>query len=183
MSSTYQQLHYHIVFGTKYREFVITADWRNEMHKYLGGIINGLGGHPIKINGMADHVHILAGLRASISISESLLEIKKYSSKWARTVQRKPNFTWQKGYSAFTVSKHDLPRVMRYIENQEQHHRDKSYQEELLMLLKEGGWAWPKVSVATLPQPGVLLKSAGSPPVEEPRLYRETTPAILLGPA
>ena len=108
------------------------------MHAYIGGIIRDLGGIPIEVGGIEDHVHILAKLPATIAIADALREIKSNSSKWAG---ERPDlvkvFAWQNGYAAFTVSKSQSPSVRKYIRNQEQHHRKKSFKEELLALLEK----------------------------------------------
>jgi REP element-mobilizing transposase RayT len=139
MSSTYLSLHYHIVFGTKNREPLIAAQWRARLHEYIGGTIRGLGGVAEGIGGTADHVHLLVGLKATHCLADVLRELKKASSAWIHEELKITGFAWQEGYSAFTVSATARESVLRYIENQEEHHRVKSYREELIELLKRAG--------------------------------------------
>ena len=97
--------------------------------------MHGLDGLPIEINGMADHVHILARLRPTISLSELMSKLKSNSSGWARR-QTKGRFAWQSRFAAFTVSESQVDRVRRYIRNQETHHRRQSFEDEFRAILK-----------------------------------------------
>ena len=139
MSSTYLSLHYHIVFGTKNREPLIMPAWRPRLHEYMRGTIRGLGGVPEGIGGTADHVHLLVGLKATHCLADVLRELKKASSLWIHEEIKMPGFAWQEGYAAFTVSATARQAVLRYIANQEEHHRLKSYREELVELLERAG--------------------------------------------
>jgi len=105
------------------------------LHEYLGGTVRGLGGIAIEINGVADHVHILAKLRPTISVSEFLSKLKSGSSGWSKR-QTAGRFGWQARFGAFTVSESQVERVRRYIRNQEEHHRTKSFEEEFKALLQ-----------------------------------------------
>jgi len=138
MPSTYLSLHYHIVFSTKNREPTIRDAWRSRLHEYLGGIIRGLGGFPEGIGGVADHVHLLVGLKATHCLSDVLRELKKASSVWVRE-EIGEAFAWQEGYAAFTVSATALQAVKLYISNQDEHHRVKSVREELIEMLEKAG--------------------------------------------
>jgi REP element-mobilizing transposase RayT len=136
MPSTYTNLLYHIIFSTKERRPFINSDFRDRLHPYLGGIIRDLKGEPIEIGGVADHVHILAKLPATLALSDALRLIKANSSKWAGEQEDLVRtFAWQTGYAAFTVSKSQVVVVRKYIRNQEQHHRRKSFKQELVSLL------------------------------------------------
>jgi putative transposase len=139
MPSTYLSLHYHIVFGTKYRAPLIHAEWRPRLHDYLGGIVRGLGGFPEGIGGTEDHVHLLVGLRATHVLADMLREVKKNSSAWVHDAVGEKAFAWQDGYAAFTVSASMRDGVRRYIANQEQHHRVKSFDDELAAILGKIG--------------------------------------------
>jgi REP element-mobilizing transposase RayT len=139
MSSTYLSLHYHLVFGTKNREPLIAPEWRSRLHEYLGGTVSGLGGFPQGIGGVADHVHLLVGLRATHCLCDVLRELKKASSIWVHEAIHLPSFAWQEGYAAFTVSATARESVRRYIANQEEHHRVKSFREELIAMLNKAG--------------------------------------------
>ncbi|HUQ72184.1 MAG TPA: IS200/IS605 family transposase [Planctomycetaceae bacterium] len=139
MSSSYLSLHYHLVFSTKNRMPCIEPAWRMQLHEYLGGTINGLGGYSQGVGGVADHVHLLVGLKSTHCLADVLRELKKASSVWVHEQIALPGFAWQEGYSAFTVSPTACDGVRRYIANQEQHHRRKSFREELIEFLKTAG--------------------------------------------
>jgi len=139
--STYSSLYYHFVFSTKNRAPLITADLATELYPYLGGILKKLNGSPLEINGIEDHVHLLALLRTRESIADVLQKLKGSSSRWINTKMRrlKGKFAWQKGYGAFTVSKSQVPRVRRYIQNQKVHHKSQTYKDEFRELLRRHG--------------------------------------------
>jgi len=137
MASTYTAITLHIVFATKDRAPMIEADWRNELHRYIGGTVNGLGAQSLAVGGVADHVHLLAGLKGVHSSSELVREVKKASTTWAR--ERLACFQWQAGYAAFSVSPSNVPEVTAYIQTQEAHHRQQTAIEELLELLGSSG--------------------------------------------
>ncbi len=139
MGSTYLSLHYHLVFGTKNRQPFIAADWRSRLHEYLGGTISGLGGFSQGVGGVADHVHLLVGLKATHCVADVLRELKKASSVWVHEQIGVPTFAWQEGYAAFTVSATARGGVQRYIAGQETHHRKKSFREELIEMLEMAG--------------------------------------------
>ncbi len=129
-------LFYHIVFSTKNRGRFITSAIEDELHKYISGIVRGIGGVCVEINGMLDHVHILAILPPKIAVSDALREIKANSSKWVH--ESRPDlakFGWQDGYAAFTVSKSQVDSVREYIRAQKSHHAERDFQAELLELL------------------------------------------------
>jgi putative transposase len=139
MGSTFLSLHYHLVFSTKNREPLIDSSWRSDLHEYLGGTVRGLGGQSEGVGGVADHVHLLVGLRATHCLADFMRELKKASSVWVRDEIRLPEFHWQEGYSAFTVSATARPDVKRYIAHQEEHHRKISYKDELIAMLERAG--------------------------------------------
>jgi len=137
MSSTYLSLHYHIVFGTKNRTPSIDPVWRLRLHEYLGGTIRGLGGFSEGIGGVDDHVHLLVSLKATHTLSDVLRELKKASSVWMHESLGDKSFAWQEGYAAFSVSASSLDKVKQYIAHQEQHHRRKTFHEELAEMLEK----------------------------------------------
>ena len=139
MASTYLSLHYHLVFGTKNREPSIAIEWRKNLHDYLAGTISGLGGFPQGVGGVADHVHLLVGLRATHCLADVMRDLKKASSLWVHKHIGLQSFAWQEGYAAFTVSATAREGVQSYIANQEDHHRAKSSQEELAEMLTKAG--------------------------------------------
>ena len=132
---SYTNLLYHIVYATKERAPLITNILRPRLHEYLGGTVRGLVGIALEINGTEDHVHMLAKLRPTISVSEFLRKLKSGSSGWAKR-QTTGRFGWQARFAAFTVSESQVERVRRYIRNQEEHHRTKSFEDEFKALLK-----------------------------------------------
>lgn len=138
MSSTYISLHYHVIFATKNREPYLLPKRRDQIYEYLGGIVRGLGGHPLGIGGVDDHVHLLMSLKATHCLSDFMRELKKSSSSWIRE-SFQPQFHWQEGYAAFSVSASARPSVQSYIARQEEHHRKMLFREELVdFLLKSG---------------------------------------------
>ena len=139
MPSTYLSLHYHLVFSTKNREALITPEWRARLHDYLGGTIRGLGGFSEGVGGVADHVHLLVGLKATHCLADVMRELKKASSTWVHEEIGLRAFAWQEGYAAFTVSATSREAVRHYIANQEEHHRVKSFREELIEMLNKAG--------------------------------------------
>ena len=136
MPATHLSLHYHLVFSTKERYPLILKEWRPALHAYMGGIVKGLNGVPLSLGGVADHVHLLVGLRATHRLDYVLRDIKADSSVWVHKTVGQRKFEWQSGYLGLTVSPSQIERVKRYIVNQEKHHRRKSFQEEYLELLK-----------------------------------------------
>ena len=142
MPSTFLALHYHIVFSTKDRAPLIDATWRERLHEYLGGTVNGLGGFSQGIGGVADHVHLLVGLKATHCLADFMRELKKASSVWVHEKIKLGAFAWQEGYGAFTVSPTARASVRRYIANQEEHHRTKTFREELVEFLVKAGVAF-----------------------------------------
>ena len=117
---------------------MIADPWRAQLHAYLGGTLSDMEVIPEAINGPGDHVHILAGLKATHMLSEVLRQVKRGSSLWIHQhgISR---FEWQEGYGAFTVSPSHLNAVKRYIANQEEHHRKKTFEEEYVALLRLSG--------------------------------------------
>ncbi len=140
MPRTYTQLYYHLVFATKLRHPYITAELQSDLYPFLGGAIRNHGGSALAINGMPEHVHILARLRAQPSVAEIMKSIKGSSSNWINDTRRADeHFGWQEGYGAFTVSASEVDRVRRYIENQQAHHQRMTLREEMIGLLRKHG--------------------------------------------
>jgi len=139
MGSTFLSLHYHLVFSTKHREPFIHANWRSRLHEYLGGSVKGLGGNTHSVGGTQDHVHLLVELRATHKLCDFLRELKKASSVWVHEEIGIRPFEWQEGYAAFTVSASGIPKARRYVQSQEEHHRQRSFLEELRILLERSG--------------------------------------------
>jgi len=136
MPASYCFIAMHIVFSTRDRRTWLRDEMGKEMHSYLAGIIKNLGGKPIIVNGIPDHVHVLCLAPKDISLVEFMTKIKANSSKWFRD-KHKLDFHWQDGYSAYSVSKSNLESVQKYIKNQEEHHLHISTQQEFDALLQK----------------------------------------------
>ena len=138
MSGTFSQIYIHIVFAVKGRENLISGIWRDELHKYIAGIIRNKEQKPIIVGGVADHIHALVGLRPAMPISDLVRDIKNNSSKFIN--DRKlvnGRFSWQEGYGVFSYSHSDVESVYNYILNQESHHQRKTFKGEYYDLLKK----------------------------------------------
>jgi len=137
MPHTYAQNVVHVVFSTKDRRKLIPKDFQPRMCSYLAGIckIHGVLAHAI--GGTDDHIHLLIHVQPSLSLAEVVLAPKSNSSRWANDEGHK--FAWQQGYAAFSVSASLVPRVVRYIQNQESHHKKMTFDAELVALLKKHG--------------------------------------------
>ena len=138
MAHTFTNLLSHIVFSTKDRMPLLDAEVKARLFSYMGGIIRELGGKALNINGPTDHVHILASLPAKLAPAEIIGKVKANSSGWVhREFPPRRTFSWQVGYSAFSVSYSQKQTIYDYIANQEEHHRKMSFKEELLAFLKK----------------------------------------------
>ena len=138
MGSTFYSLHYHVVFSTKERRPFIRSDWRTRLHKYIGGTVRGLGGVAETVGGVEDHVHFLMSLKTTDAPADIVREVKKASSVWT-SENHERSFSWQEGYSIFTVSWTHVAILRGYIANQEGHHRKTSFVDELKRLLEKNG--------------------------------------------
>jgi putative transposase len=139
MASTHLSLNCHLIFSTKDRAPIIAPAWRDRLHAYMGGVIRNVDGVPEAIGGVADHVHVLIGLRATARLSDVVRDLKAVSSRWVHGEVGDRGFSWQEGYGAFTVSASQLQAVKNYIVEQEAHHQGRTFQEEYLELLKRSG--------------------------------------------
>src|SRR5688572_9367263 len=140
MANTYSSLHYHIIFSTKNRVNWIKSEFEPRIWPYLGGISRKHKMTALQVGGCEDHIHALIQAPPVYSPSQIAQYLKGDSSKWIHEeFSTMRDFGWQDGYGAFTVSKRDLPDVIRYIKNQHEHHRRKTFQEEYLEFLKEYG--------------------------------------------
>ncbi len=137
MANTYTQIHLQFVFAVKYRNGLIHESYKEELYQYISGIIKANNHKLLAINGMPDHLHIFIGMRPTQSISDLLQDIKGSSSKWINEKKfLKIKFEWQEGYGAFSYSKSHVNNVIRYIQNQENHHKKETFREEYLNFLK-----------------------------------------------
>ena len=133
---TFTQMYVQLVFAVKNRDAVLTKDIRNRAFEYMSGIITNLKHKTIIINGTSNHVHILFGLNPSITVSNTIHDIKRSSSLFINKEKLCPNrFSWQEGYGGFTYSRTQINDVYNYIENQESHHRKRTFHEEYTDIL------------------------------------------------
>lgn len=141
MGQSLSQLYVHITFSTKGRQSFIQTEVKDELHRYLAGILKKLDCPALIINSMPDHIHILFRLSKNYALAKVVEEIKKGSSKWMKTKltikKNKPAFSQQIGYSAFSVSSSRLNAVQKYISDQEKHHKEFSFKEEIERFMKE----------------------------------------------
>lgn len=138
--STYTQIIYQIVFSTKYRERTLTKTNRDELFKYIWGLLKNKSCHLYRINGVEDHLHIVTHIHPSIALASLVKDIKLASSKHIKTNKLFKDFGgWQDGYGAFTYSMKEKDRLIEYVKNQEEHHRIKTFKEEYMELLREHG--------------------------------------------
>ena len=140
MSRTFTNLLTHVVFSAKDREPLIAPEFASELYAYLGGLTRELKGKAYGINGTADHVHMLISLPQVVSMSDALRFLKSNSSGWVHDKwPRRRSFAWQPGYGAFSVSKSNVPEVIKYISNPQAHHRLVTFKEEFVdFLIKQG---------------------------------------------
>jgi Transposase and inactivated derivatives len=140
MSNTYTQIHLQFVFAVRNRNALIHRSWKDELYQYITGIVQKNNHKLIVINGMPDHIHMLIGMRPAQSVSDLLQDIKASSTNWINE-KRFSNykFQWQDGYGAFSYSKSQIPAVVNYILNQEEHHRKKTFMEEYREILEKLG--------------------------------------------
>ena len=137
MSQSFTNLLYHIIFSTKDRRPIITIDYQPRLYDYIGGIVRGSGGVSLGINGVEDHVHVLAKLRPDRALSDVLRELKSNATGWMHSVfPTLSDFSWQRGYAAFTVSQSHLQQVQRYLARQKEHHQKVSFKDEFIRFLK-----------------------------------------------
>ena len=137
MANTYTQLHIQLVFAIKYRAALIQKEWNERLHQYITGIIQQNEHKLLQINSMPDHIHIFIGMRPHQSISSLVQNVKSGSSK--RINENKfcrSAFAWQEGFGAFSYSKTHVPDVIRYIQNQEAHHKKETFLDEYKKMLK-----------------------------------------------
>jgi len=138
MSGTYTQIYIHAVFAVKGRENLFHKPWRDEIFKYMCGIIKEKHQKPIIVNGVEDHVHLFIGMKPNLCLSDLIRDIKNNTTKFINDKKLvKGRFSWQEGYGAFSYSHSQLDNVYQYILNQEEHHHKSTFKEEYLGLLKK----------------------------------------------
>jgi putative transposase len=137
MANTYTQLYVQIVFAVKGRQNLISKIWKHELYKYITGIVTNEGQKLIAINGMLDHIHILIGLKPNKALSDLVRDIKANSSRFINEKKWiNGKFEWQTGFGAFSYNHSQLTNVINYIQNQEEHHKKKTFKEEYVDFLK-----------------------------------------------
>ena len=141
MSHTYSAPLAHIVFSTKDRYPFLTAEHRDRIWSYIGGMLRNSGANPLTIGGVEDHIHLLTQTPPRLAISRLLCTLKTNSSTWIQELDLPfaEKFGWQVGYAAFSVGARDVKKVARYIENQRKHHERQSFQDELRDMLRAAG--------------------------------------------
>ena len=140
MPGTYSQILLHVVFSTKHRKPWISTEMAERLYAYMGGLVRAEKGLLYDIGGVADHVHMYLRWRPHESVSNLMRTVKARSSKWIHdTFPAHGDFTWQEGYSVFTVSKSQEEAVKRYIADQAEHHKKSDFKAELLRLLRAHG--------------------------------------------
>lgn len=138
MANTYTQIFLHLIIVVKNRENILEKSFKNDVYKYITGIIQKRGHKLLVINGMPDHIHIFISFNPDDSLSELVKEIKRCSSNYINENKfLKGHFSWQNGYAAFSYSKSQIKKVVQYIENQELHHKKKTFKEEFIEMLKK----------------------------------------------
>jgi REP element-mobilizing transposase RayT len=136
MSSTFTQIYIQIVFAVKGRESLINYSWEEDLFKYISGIVQNKGQKILAINGMPDHIHIFIGMKPTCCLSDLVREIKKASNEYINDNKFvKSKFKWQEGFGAFSYSHSNIDNVIKYILNQKEHHKLKTFKEEYLDFL------------------------------------------------
>ncbi len=136
MGQSLSQMYVHLIFGTKNRHPFISDNIRPNLHAYMAGILKNKESPALRINSVADHIHILFRLSKNHSLAKVVEEVKKHSSKWMKT-EGIHGFTWQIGYGAFSVSSSNLELVKEYVLNQMEHHKVKTFKEEVEEFIKQ----------------------------------------------
>jgi REP element-mobilizing transposase RayT len=153
MPNSYTQIHIQFVFAVKYRAALIGKDWKERLHQYITGIFQENNHKMLQINSMPDHIHIFIGMRPHQSISSLIQNVKTESSKWIKTQNSgSQSFAWQEGYGAFSYSKSQVPDVIRYIKNQENHHTKETFLDEYRQFLKMFEIEWDEQYIFKEPE-------------------------------
>ena len=138
MANTYSQINIHCIFAVKGRQNFITKKFRDELHRYIAGILKKDGSYPLAVNGWMDHVHAFFELPVTMAVSDQMRMVKSSSSGWINNNKfLKGEFSWQQGYGGFSYSRSQRDSVIKYIINQESHHKKISFREEYLNLLRK----------------------------------------------
>ena len=137
MANTYSQIYIQVVFAVEGRQNLIKSEWKDELYKYITGIVKNHKQKLLAINGVSDHIHILLNIKPNIALSDLVRDIKANSSRFVNEKRfLRGKFSWQEGFGAFSYSISQLDEVIKYIENQEEHHKEVSFKDEYLKYLK-----------------------------------------------
>ena len=138
MANTYTQIYIHIVYAVKHRDMLIMPPWKERLHKYTTGIVQNQGHKLIAINSMPDHMHVFVGMKPDAALSSLVRDVKRDSTNFInQEINTYRRFSWQEGFGAFSYSHSQIDSVVKYILNQEEHHRRTTFKEEYEALLKE----------------------------------------------
>ncbi len=138
MANTYTQIYIQIVFAVRNRAALISPQWKERLHKYITGIVQNKGHKLLAINSMPDHLHIFIGMKPDEALSDLVRDVKRDSTNFVNEeIKPKSRFGWQEGFGAFSYSRSAIDTVVKYILNQEEHHRRKTFREEYESFLKE----------------------------------------------
>jgi putative transposase len=158
MANTYTQLYVHVVFSVKGRASCIGSEWKENLYRYITGLITHKEQRLMIVNGVADHIHLLIGLKPDCNLSDLVRDLKANSSRWINENKLVAGrFAWQTGFGAFSVGQSQLQRVVNYILNQEDHHLKKSFREEYIEFLDSHGIVF---------RPEYLFDDYGAAPTE-----------------
>jgi REP element-mobilizing transposase RayT len=145
MPNKYTQIQIHYIFAVNNRESVIMPEWREELYKYITGIVKNRAQYPLAVGGWLDHVHLFVRMTPTMNPSDLMAEVKRSSSKWINekrfTLGR---FSWQEGFGAFSYAHSQVQNVIQYIMNQEDHHRNRTFLEEYVSFLNHFGIEYDK---------------------------------------
>lgn len=137
MADTYSQIYIQVVFAVQNRKALINPEWEEELYKYISGIVRNKGQKMIAINGTNNHIHFLIGMKPNCRLSDLIREIKKSSNRFIKEKKFSPySFNWQEGFGAFSYNDNQLTNVIKYIENQKDHHKNQTFKEEYIAFLE-----------------------------------------------
>jgi len=138
MADSYSQIYIHVIFAVRDRASVISAEWKEDLYKYITGIVSNKGQKLMVINGMPDHIHMLVGIKTDCKLSDLVRDIKANSSRWINKHRLVYGmFSWQSGFGAFSVNPRGVKGVIDYIKDQEAHHKRITFENEFIRFLKE----------------------------------------------
>jgi putative transposase len=140
MANTYTQLYIHIVFAVRHRDALISPSWKEGLQKYITGIVRNQGHKLIAINTMPNHAHIFIGMKPDAALSDLVRDVKRDSTNFINEeIKPRGRFAWQEGFGAFSYSYSQMDSVVKYILNQEEHHRRRTFREECISMFKRFG--------------------------------------------